>query len=113
MAAGRVHEAADAYRQAVARNGEYAEAHFNLANACQELHDMDEARRCFSKAAELRPEKRLWRLRADICGPVVFESVQEIEEHCARVEGCCMSGATCPHPLPLPRRRLLKKCMLA
>ena len=63
-----------------------AMAHFNLGNACEELHDTAGARQSFARAAELRPEKRLWRLRAEICGPVVFEERREIEEYCERVE---------------------------
>ena len=40
----------------------------------------------FARAAELRPEQPLWRLRAEICGPVVFEDSREIEEYCERVK---------------------------
>ncbi len=86
MAAGRTPEAAGAYRQAVALNEHDGLAHFSLANALQELTDAASARRHFAHAAQLRPDKPLWRLRAEICGPVVFESGEEIEGYLARVE---------------------------
>jgi len=35
---------------------------------------------------ELRPDKPWWRLRAEVCGPAVFESLEEINEHWRRVE---------------------------
>ena len=54
-------------------------------------------------AAEPRPGKPLWRLRAEICGPVVFERAREIEGYVARVEAAPWTGAKPirPHPLPL------------
>ena len=39
-----------------------------------------------SRAADLRPGKPFLRLRAEICGPAVFETAQEIEEYCERLE---------------------------
>ena len=60
--------------------------HFSLANACQELGDVAVAQQHFARAAELRPDKRLWRLRAEICGPAVFQSTPEISEYCKKVE---------------------------
>ena len=95
MAAGRTPEAAAAYRQAVALEKRDGLAHFNLANACQELGDVAAAERHFARAAELRPDKPLWRLRAEICGPVVFGSAREIEEYVARVEAALWSAAAC------------------
>jgi tetratricopeptide (TPR) repeat protein len=85
MAAGRKQESADAFRQAVAQRSGYAEAHFNFAVAAAELHDLDQARSSCARAADFRPDQPLWRLRADLCGPVVFDSSQAIEQHCARV----------------------------
>jgi predicted O-linked N-acetylglucosamine transferase (SPINDLY family) len=86
LAAGRKQEAVDAFGQAVALRDDFAEAHFNLAIACLELHDADQARSCFARAAELRPERPLWRLRAELCAPVVWENREKIEAYCARVE---------------------------
>ncbi len=69
---------------------------FSLGNACEESHDAEEARRHFAQAAGLRPEKPLWRLRAELCGPAVFENAREIEEYCERMKGvlerCCRIG---------------------
>jgi Tfp pilus assembly protein PilF len=70
MSAGRPSEAADAYRQAIAKKGDYALAHFNLASAYEEMQLTEQAKTHFSRAADLLPEKPLWRLRAELCGPV-------------------------------------------
>ena len=102
--AGLPDQAAEQYRAVIALNPGDAMANFNLGNACEELHDTDEARQCFAQAAELRPEKRLLRLRADICGPVVFETGQEIEEYCEKVESVLeeWKAETPSPPAPLP-----------
>ncbi len=83
---GRKDEACDAFRRAIALREDNAEAHFNLAVVCHELRETAEAQWNFARAAELRPDKRLWLLRAEISGPVVFENAEEIEEHCQRTE---------------------------
>jgi predicted O-linked N-acetylglucosamine transferase (SPINDLY family) len=82
---GRTTEAVTAYRKAIGLKPDYAEAHFNLGQTLEELHDTANAARHFARAAELRPEKRLWRLRAEICGPAVFASGEEIEAYRERV----------------------------
>ena len=84
--AGQIQEAADAYREAVALDGNSARAHFGLANALHELGEAGSAEKHFAGAAELRPEKPLWRLRARMCMPVAFENAEEIEDHCGRLE---------------------------
>jgi predicted O-linked N-acetylglucosamine transferase (SPINDLY family) len=83
--AGLPEQAAEQYRAAIERKPTDAIAHFNLGSACEDLRDTANARKSFAQATELRPEKRLWRLRAEICGPAVFESQEEIEDYCARV----------------------------
>ena len=67
-------EAVEQYRLAIKLKPNDAISHFNFGNACEELHDTDGAQLNFGRAAELRPEKRLWRLRALMCGPVVLRA---------------------------------------
>jgi protein O-GlcNAc transferase len=86
LVAGRKEEAAGAFREAVAARPDFAEAHFNLAVALLELHDANQARSSFARAAGLRPDQPLWRLRADLCDRVVWENAKEIDAYCARVE---------------------------
>ncbi len=83
---GLPERAAEQYRAALERKAGDAITRFNLGLVCEELHDTAAARQHFAQAAELRPEKRLWRLRAELCGPVVFESGREIEAYCEMVE---------------------------
>ncbi len=99
LAAGQTEDAAEAYRKAIrfyldARRGEpparqdedLAKTHYNLALACDEIHHSAEAQTHFERAAALSPKRTLWRLRAAICGPVVFEDQREIDDYCAGVE---------------------------
>jgi predicted O-linked N-acetylglucosamine transferase (SPINDLY family) len=79
-------QAAQQYHVAIRLKPGDAIAHFNLGQALEEVHDTIQARQHFAQAAESRPEKRLWRLRAELCGLAVFESSQEIEEYCEKVE---------------------------
>ncbi len=118
---GSPDDAVEQYRLAIKLKPGDAIAHFNMGNACEELHDTDGTASNFARAAELRLDKPLWRLRALVCGPVVFESHGEIEEHCAKVDaaisgeqgagstdrrkaGSREQGANRPHPRPLSRR---------
>lgn len=48
--------AAAAYRQAIARKGDHAEATFNLGVVLQETGQLDEAMRAYAQAYRLRPE---------------------------------------------------------
>jgi len=82
---GSPEQAVAHYHSAVKLKPDDANAHFNLGNACQTSHDIEQARSCLCRAAELRPEKRLWRLRAELCGPVVFEDAAEINEYSGRL----------------------------
>jgi protein O-GlcNAc transferase len=105
MAAGRTPEAVAVYRQAVALDDQDARAHFSLANAFQELTDVSSAQQHFARGAEMEPDKPLWRFRAEVCGPVVFEDAEKIEEYLARVERAIESVAPSvdtPSP-PAPR----------
>jgi predicted O-linked N-acetylglucosamine transferase (SPINDLY family) len=52
---GRLNQAIDAYRQAVALNADYAEAHNNLGNALREDRQPEAALRSCAQAIELRP----------------------------------------------------------
>ena len=85
LSAGLLQPAVDEYRAAIELTPGDPIAHFNLGNACEELHDRASARQLFARAAELRPGNRLWRLRAELCGPVVFENGQEIARYCESV----------------------------
>jgi len=85
LSAGVPEQAAREYRASIELKPDDAIAHFNLGKACENLHDAAGARHGFARAAELRPEMRLWRLRAEICGPLVLECTGEIDEHCERV----------------------------
>ena len=78
---GQVKEAAAAYRMAIGLKPDFAAAHFNLAQSLEELHDAASTRQHFFQAAQLQPDRPLWRLRGLTCGPAVFENAQEIEEH--------------------------------
>ena len=96
--------AAQQYRTAIKLKPSDAIAHFNLGSAYEEVHDTSSTRHHFAQAAILRPEKRLWRLRAELCGPVVFENSREIEEYCEGVSGVLQRWTTdepsSPAPLP-------------
>ena len=82
LTAGRATEAEAAYRQALQLNDRHAPAVFNLGSALQEQHRVDDARQQFRRAAELRPQQALWRLRAAAASPAVFASRDEIEAYC-------------------------------
>ncbi len=96
---GQTEWAAKQYRAAIALQADNGGAHFNLAQALEELRDMPAAQQHFARAAELCPEKPLWRMRAETCGPVVFENAEEIEEHCQQTEKkFCEWNAEIPSP---------------
>ncbi len=73
MTAGQPQQAAECCRAAIDLRPDDAAAHFNLGQALQELNDAAGAQEHFARAAELRPDKPWWRLRAEVCGPAVFE----------------------------------------
>jgi len=98
MTAGQPQQAAECCRAAIDLRTDDAAAHFNLAQALQELNDAGGAQEHFARAAELRPDKPLWRLRAEVCGPAVFESREEIEEYWRRVERALWSAGACGAP---------------
>ncbi len=95
LKAARAHDAQGVYRKAIELDPNHAAAHFNLGLALDALHDTAGAQRHYARAAELRPDRAWWRLRAEICGPAVFESTEEIEEYCTRVEGAIWSAGAC------------------
>ena len=85
LASGRLDSAIEHFQWAIAMDANCAAAHFNLASVCQETHKIEKARQHFARAAELQPDKRLWRLRMELCRPAVFENQQEIDEYCQRI----------------------------
>ncbi len=114
MNAAQTREAAEAYQQAIEMDERHGRSHFNLGQALEGLHDLAGARGHFARAAELRPDKPWWRLRAEVCGPAVFESAEEIEEYWQPVERtveCWRGGSeegekgskTPSPPAPLPK----------
>ena len=78
IVSGRLDSAIDCFQRAIAMDANCAAAHFNLGSVYQETHQSDKARNHFAKAAELKAEARLWRPRAELCGPVVFEDRENI-----------------------------------
>ncbi len=52
---GRLKEAGAAYRQALERNPNYADAHFNLGAICRDRGELQFAAECFQKAALANP----------------------------------------------------------
>ena len=93
---GRTEDAIAQYRHAIALKNDYVHAHFNLGGRSAKKSSMRRRAQAniFARAAELCPNKPLWRLRAALCAPVVFEDGKEIEEYCGRVEaGDCGSAA--------------------
>ncbi len=105
LGAGREAEAADQFRELIAVQPENAKAQFLLATACELLYRIEDARRHFEGAARLEPGNRLWQLRSAMCAPAVFESGEEIEGYCARLERVLegWSGSPSP-PAPHPER---------
>ena len=101
---GRPDKAIAQYQRAIAMDANCAAAHFNLGSVYQETHQSERAREHFACAAELQPNKRLWRLRVELCGPDVFEKQREIEECCERIGGAMEEWkAKRPSPpTPLP-----------
>ena len=78
-------KAAREYRAAIELNPDDAITYFNLGKACEDLHDAAGTRQAFARAADLRPDHRLWRLRAEICGAIVFEDAAEIDAYCDKI----------------------------
>jgi protein O-GlcNAc transferase len=52
---GRLKEAEAAYRQALERNPDYADAHFNLGAICRDRGELAFAGECFQKSAQANP----------------------------------------------------------
>ena len=100
----RPRHAERAYRKAIDMDPAHAPAHFNLGQTLEALYETAGARQHFARAAHLRLDKPLWRLRAEVCGPIVFESSEEIEEYCERVEMALRTFKADPPspPAPLP-----------
>lgn len=81
LAAGREAEATASYRRALSLNPGCAEAHLNLGVACAGQGHLEDAARCFEQAARLRPEHRLWKLRAEGLCPAVFPSAAALDKY--------------------------------
>jgi predicted O-linked N-acetylglucosamine transferase (SPINDLY family) len=56
QADGRLKEAIVAYRQAIASNPDFADAHYNLGRAMGELHRYDDAIACYRKAIAVKSD---------------------------------------------------------
>jgi protein O-GlcNAc transferase len=91
LAERRYAEASASYQQAIRQDPACAEAYLNLGVALGEQGRIDEAARCCEQAARLRPERRLWKLRAAGLCPVIFPSTQELDRYrrelAARLDG--------------------------
>ncbi len=85
-ASGGHAQAAEVYRRALALDPSFAEAHLNLGLTYAELGQMAEAAERYAKAARLRPERKLWKLRALSLCPVVFSSLEEMDRYRADLE---------------------------
>jgi predicted O-linked N-acetylglucosamine transferase (SPINDLY family) len=79
IATGRADRAAAEYEKAIGLEPNSASAHFNLGSAYQEQLRVEEAKKCFDRAAALRPKRLLWRLRGPATSPAVFGSNEEID----------------------------------
>ncbi len=77
----RFEEAADAYQRVVARNPRTAQTHLSLGRAYEGLDETEKAKACFEKAASLRPDRPMWRLRHLSLCPMVFQAEAEISEY--------------------------------
>lgn len=76
---GRFAEARQHYQQVVERTPNDFLAHKFLGDACSQEGDVAGSAQHYRNAAECRPDAWLWRLRADIVMPVVFESNAAID----------------------------------
>jgi tetratricopeptide (TPR) repeat protein len=52
---GRVEEAIESYRRAIAARGDFAEAHNNLGSALAVMGKLEDAIACYRQAIALRP----------------------------------------------------------
>ena len=87
LADRRYAEASTSYERAIDLNPSFAEAHLNLGVAHAAQDHLDEAGTCFARASRLRPEKPLWRLRATVLCPAIFQNVAELDRYRERLLG--------------------------
>jgi predicted O-linked N-acetylglucosamine transferase (SPINDLY family) len=73
---GRLDDAIDAYRQAIAQSPDYANAHYNLGNAHRDKREMETAAECFSRAVTADPGHA----RALVGLGQVLQALQRAEE---------------------------------
>lgn len=86
LAARDAKQAVASYQEAISRAPDYVEAHLNLAAAYAQQDRVEEAASCFREASRLRPEKRLWPMRAAALCPIVFPNVEEQDRYRAKLE---------------------------
>ena len=82
---GKLAEATHCYQQAISFNPDGAEAHGNLAKAFEEQGDLDRAAESYRRALQIGLDRPMWRLRADVLCPAVFQSNCEIDEYRRRL----------------------------
>lgn len=98
---GRFAEARQCYQQLVAERPQDFLAQKLLADACSELGDTEASALHYRQAAQARGEAWLWRLRADIVGPLVFDSDRAIDDYRARLLGQLQHYRDAPHRLDI------------
>ena len=85
-AVGQLAEAIAAHEEALRLQPDQPVYLRDLATLYCEHERLDDAGQCFLRLAGDRPERRLWRLRAQLLCPTVFESAEHIDEYRAGLE---------------------------
>lgn len=83
----RYEEAAGAYDRALFRDPLSDDTHLRQGHALADNHETRKAKESYRRAAELRPDRPVWRLRHLSLCPAVFESADEIAHFRVELEG--------------------------